>query len=138
MIDSHPSLFTKTARKILDFDLIDGAFRAQGSFFHVNEIANPAQKRQFIKPNKNGDSKSLETSLAIGATAFGYVSIALLKCRESCFIATTKTRIEMSALCALILLGIAALAAVLLVAVGIDRDAKAIERQRGEHLEDGK
>lgn len=44
----------------------------------------------------------------------------------------------MSALCALILLGFAALAAVLLAAFGIDRGAKNIDRQRSEHLEDGK
>ena len=138
MIDSHPSLPKKTARKSRDFDSLDGAFRATGSFSQANEYANPAQKRRIIKPNKNGYSKPRETSPVIAATAFGYVSIALLKCRESCFIATTKTRSEMSSFYALILLGFAALAAVLLVAVGIDRGAKEIDRHRCEHLEDGK
>jgi hypothetical protein len=72
------------------------------------------------------------------AAAFTLVAIALLKCQKGLSSATTKTRIEMSALCALILLGFAALAAVLLAAFGIDRGAKNIDRQRSEHLEDGK
>lgn len=136
MIGSHPSLSTKTARKSHDFEPLDGAFRTTGSFSRVNEYANPAQKRRFIKPNRNGDSKPRKTSPAIAASAFGRVSIALLKCRKGCFTATTKMRIKMSALCALILLGFAALAAVLLAAVGIDRGAKAVDRQRCKSIDD--
>jgi hypothetical protein len=138
MINSHPSLSTKTARKSLDFDPLDGAFRQAGNWYGSNKNANSAQKRRFIKPNKTGDPLPLDSCPVIAATAFGHASIALLKCRESCRSATTKMRIKMSALCALILLGFAALAAVLLAAFGIDRGAKNIDRKRGEHLEDGK
>jgi hypothetical protein len=139
MINSHPSLFTISGQNRSIQGAISSAkpacfrtFSALPSGIEMLENANPAQKKRFIKPNKTGDPDALKICSAIGGASFGYVAVALLKRRKSCPSATTKRGQKLNVQTALILLGFAALAAVLLVAVGIDRGAKAIKRHHGE------